>query len=143
MAELRDNCDDLPAIVGQTTVGNVIAEPSARGGIWIEVREIDLRSVNAYTIHNQPSAALPGPARSSLVGKCVIDAHDATHNIEPIGDLMSRTEGIFLQLPIHVQGSDLQFEGLVFVRSGEDFDAGCFTKYDNMGFRGSGRHHGI
>ena len=63
-AELRDDRIGFLAIVGHSTVGDVVAVPTGSGVISVEVRKIDRGYTARQAIDQQPASALPLPART-------------------------------------------------------------------------------
>src|SRR5450631_3260733 len=58
-AQLRHHRIGLFSVVGNSTIGNIVAVPTGRRVISVELRQINRRNVPRRAVHQQPTSALP------------------------------------------------------------------------------------
>ncbi len=93
---------------------HVVAKPTSRRTIRIELGQRNLEYFASPAINQQPSASFPSPARI-LVGQGVIQAEDALYNERVVGHLMRQARCDLFALAVHQQRPDLQIRSRALV----------------------------
>src|SRR5258706_11193304 len=126
------------AIVGDAAVGNVIAIPTRRRIVGIEVGQTDLADVPSRTVYQEPTATLPLPVRCCLfVLQRVVDAIRAANCEHPVGHVMGIPGCELLDSSVHSERADLQIDALRLAWPDEKLDRHPFAEHDDVGLAGS------
>src|ERR1700678_367017 len=88
-------------------------------------------------IDDEPSPALPSPARGRFLGQSIIHANDQSHYEHLFGFFMRNAESKFLQPRINIQRPDLQILGMILVEIEGRLDVGPFSESDDVWLGGS------
>src|SRR5208283_982599 len=134
-SHLGDDRVELLAVFGDAAVSDVVAIP-ARGRIeGIELRQVELGNASGDAVNQQPTAALPLPARGvgagigRLSGQRIVHPKRAPHHKQAIRQLVWSPGSVFLESRIHKQRTYFQVELLLSSCVGP-FGGNPFSKSD-------------
>jgi hypothetical protein len=100
-AQLRHHGIGLLSVVAQAAIGNVVSVPTRCRIISIKCRQIYGCNSSCCAVHQQPSSALPLPARSRFLRQPIIHAKGSSYDEQSFRNLVRRTHEIFLDSSIH------------------------------------------
>src|SRR5208337_2557687 len=94
--DLRDDGGDTIPVIGDAAIRGVVAVPTHVGVIRVEVGQLELCDAPSGAVHQEPSAALPQPARRRLRRQRVVDPIGAADYEHTVGDVVCGAGGVLL-----------------------------------------------
>jgi hypothetical protein len=130
----------LLPIVGNATVGNLIAMPARRRIHRVKLRQVYRRDASRQPVDHQPAAALPLPLRCRILRESIIYPKYAAHYKQSFRNLVRRSQHVLPHSAIYHQCADIDAHLLVIsVRTDHPLHRLPFSEGDDVRFCGSER----